>query len=155
MLGIFQINSFLGSNYNWMPSNRLDCSDCQYPFASPHTPTLYKLSMRDSNNCLSHDSIYVDIIFDSGVFIPSAFSPNNDGVNDYLKPRIFGLLNYRLLIYNRWGKKVFETTDPKQSWNGNSLKNKALNTDVFTYFVFAEYQNQTKKVFKGNITLLR
>ena len=151
----FQINSFLGSNYNWTPSNSLDCSDCQYPFASPHAPTLYKLSMRDSNNCLSHDSIYVDIIFDSGVFIPSAFSPNNDGVNDYLKPRIFGLLNYRLLIYNRWGKKVFETTDPKQSWNGNSLKNNALNTDVFTYFVFAEYQNQTKKVFKGNITLVR
>ena len=111
--------------------------------------------MKDSNGCISQDSVYIDIIFDSGVFIPSAFSPNNDGINDVLKPRIFGLVNYKLIIYDRWGKKVFESTDPQQGWNGNSLKNKTINSDVFTYFVFAEYQNAAKKVFKGNITMLR
>ena len=57
-------------------------------------------------------------------------------------------------IFNRWGEKVFETTDPSIGWDG-VYRGKAADTDVFVYYLKAEYFTGTKVEKKGNITLMR
>ncbi len=63
---------------------------------------------------------YVDIIPKITYFLPNAFTPNNDGVNEYFKGKgiINGMQNFNLSIWNRWGSLVFETNDPLIGWNG-------------------------------------
>ena len=79
---------------------------------------------------------YIDVVPVSSVFMPNAFSPNGDGKNDTFKPKgnFFGVDEYSLAIFNRWGQLVFETTDPTEGWNGkifNSGSDSA--TGVYVY----------------------
>ncbi len=80
-------------------------------------PGVYWVEVTDSNNCKGRDSI--NILSCEKVFFPSAFTPNNDGLNDVFKPTIFGVLaDYKLNIYNRFGQLIFQTSDPAKGWNG-------------------------------------
>ena len=91
------------------------------------------------------------------LFLPNAFSPNTDGENDVLKiyfGNMYCIESLELHIYNRWGEKVFETTDPNFKWDG-SYKNKMEGTEVFVYYMKAELISGDKIVKKGNISLVR
>jgi gliding motility-associated-like protein len=87
------------------------------------------------------------------LFIPQVFSPNNDGENDVLF--VFGgcIENMLFAIYDRWGEKVFETTNPSQGWNG-VYKNKLMNNAVFTYYLTATFNGQDV-IKKGNISIIQ
>jgi len=66
------------------------------------------------------------------IWVPNAFTPNNDGVNDYFTPYLEHVTDYHLYIFNRWGELVFETTDLHQGWNGYR-KGKPAETDSYTW----------------------
>jgi len=89
--------------------------------------------------------------------LPNVFSPNNDGENDVLK-MYFGnmqcIKTFEMRIYNRWGEKVFETTDPVAEWDG-SYKGKMEETAVFDYYMKATLITGDEIVKKGNISLMR
>lgn len=89
------------------------------------------------------------------IFMPNAFTPDANGYNDRILPVLECPANkYYFAIYNRWGQKVFETTDPKTTgWNGQYL-NKPSQQEVFAYYLVVEQQNK-RKIVKGNVTLLR
>lgn len=89
------------------------------------------------------------------IFMPNAFTPDVNGINDWILPVLeCPASKYYLAIYNRWGQKVFETTDPlTKGWNGVYL-NKPSQQEVFAYYLVVEQQNK-RKILKGNITLLR
>jgi gliding motility-associated-like protein len=72
------------------------------------------------NGCTDTAVQIIDIVPELTYFLPNAFTPNGDGVNDgYRGKGIFtGITNFQMNIWNRWGEKVFETTDPNESWNG-------------------------------------
>lgn len=110
-------------------------------------------------NCTGTDTVHID--FDNPdcacpVFIPNAFSPNNDMNNDEL--RLVNTLGVDLKdfrIYNRWGEEVFKTTGLFDSWNGNY---KGQPADMGSYFYFVRYvcrYNGREYVLKGDITLIR
>lgn len=90
------------------------------------------------------------------IFAPSAFSPNNDGVNDIYKPSIVGAATYKLYIYSRWGEVVFYSEDPNESWNGQ-LNNtgKELPVGVYSYAIYVRDINDEYSEKKGYITLMR
>ncbi len=84
--------------------------------------------------------------------IPNAFTPNNDGTNDLFKPAI--LVGYefsKMQIFNRWGQLVYEGSS---GWDG-AFKNKALPSDAYPYMIELIAPDGSKKVLKGNVTLLR
>jgi gliding motility-associated-like protein len=84
------------------------------------------------------------------IVIPSGFTPNNDGSNDVLKVISRGITLERFAVYNRWGNRVFETSNLNDGWDGKG-------SDVATYFYVAVYYglDGSKKILKGDVTLVR
>lgn len=121
----------------------------------------YKLQVY-SGNCVYSDSIYINtkkcIVY--SVFAPNVFSPNNDGVNDdfrlFFQPDT-KIVSFEMLIYDRWGKQVFQTNTNEVGWNGN-INGILANSGVYIYHFRVEYidENGPGKDFKsGNISLIR
>ena len=89
------------------------------------------------------------------IYVPKAFSPNNDGTNDLLKPILVGIQEFHYFtVYNRWGNIIFTTTDPNQGWDGTF---KGVAQPVETYLWIAEGidVNGKKIVAKGMTSLVR
>jgi len=109
-----------------------------------------------ATNCTDTTCQTIEIIeeVESVIGIPTAFSPNNDTHNDVLFVRGSGITSFTLMIYNRYGEKVFESNDLSTGWNGN-YKGKPENTGVFAYYLEYEYSNGEKGSLRGNITLVK
>ena len=107
-------------------------------------------------NDVCADTICKNIFIDFRALIgmPNAFSPNGDGINDVLKIEGRGIVELSFRIYNRWGEKVFETTDKNVGWDG-IYKGVLQEMDVYTYAVEATLINGQHVPLKGNITLVR
>ena len=91
----------------------------------------------------------------SGVYIPNAFTPNNDSRNDVFKPLIFGnLVKYEFNVYNRWGQLVYETNSTDGRWDGD-YKGEPAPSGVFVWYAKANMINGTQIEQKGNVTLVR
>jgi gliding motility-associated-like protein len=98
---------------------------------------------------LSHN---VDLKGD--IFVANVFSPNGDGNNDFVFARARGLAEIQFVIYDRWGEKIFETTNLNVGWDG-TYRGQLLGTGVFVYVVKGKFKSGDEVVQKGNITLLR
>ena len=154
-----QFNGTGGVNYLWSPSTGLSSVTIANPigqYASNIDSVKYKLVVSDAAGCA--DSAYVTVkVFKTNpyVFVPTAFTPNNDGLNDVVRPIAVGIerINY-FRIYNRWGQLVFTTTINGKGWDGR-INGMLQNSGVFVWMVNAvEY---TGKSFfqKGTVTLIR
>ncbi|MBW8685417.1 DUF7948 domain-containing protein [Chitinophaga rhizophila] len=86
--------------------------------------------------------------------IPSAFSPNRDGVNDVFLVRGFGIARFNMKIYNRWGQMVFETNDALIGWDG-SFKGSIQPMDAYAFVINVEFSDGTSATKNGSVTLLR
>lgn len=142
-------------SYQWFPATGLSCSTCTNPIASPTVTTMYIVTGANSPYCKSRDTvtIIVDVIC-GDFFVPTAFSPNNDGLNETVNVHGYCVSSYNLQIYNRWGEKVFETTSKDNSWDG-TYKGKPCDTGVFVYKADGISIDGKAFSLKGNITLIR
>ena len=96
---------------------------------------------------------------ETDVFLPNAFTPNGDGMNDILYVRSNFVDDLDLIIYKRWGENVFEMNnvsadDPSLGWDG-TFKGQELKPDVYGYYLRARCINGKEFITKGNITLLK
>lgn len=121
----------------------------------------YTLTVTDGNGCANSSSINITSNCVNDVWMPNAFSPNGDGINDVFlvrgNPRNTTI--ERFTIYNRVGNKVFESNnvlpgDLASGWDGK-YKGEPAQMEIYGYYVIAKFSNGEKKVMKGNITLLR
>lgn len=119
-------------------------------------PGLYWLQVKDRNNCYGTDSILVaQKQCMTGFFMPTAFTPDGNQLNDEIKPFIFGnVLKYDFVIYNRWGQIVFQSNDLLKGWDG---KFKGIQQDPGTYLWLCRYQLEGEQLLlqKGTIILIR
>jgi gliding motility-associated-like protein len=146
--------------YNWTPKDFLTCSNCANALAEPPSTTRYTISVAQvGSRCFKRIDSKVNVI--SGVFVPTAFTPNGDSVNDIFY--IIGSKSVRqikeMMIYDRWGELIFRdinflTGDPSHGWDG-VYRGKYLNSDIFTYTIIAEMKNGELSDFLGAFTLLR
>ncbi|MBI4945975.1 MAG: gliding motility-associated C-terminal domain-containing protein [Bacteroidetes bacterium] len=146
--------------YQWSPSTGLSCSTCANTTAGPLQTTDYCVTITDTiSGCSDSACITLTLLQElCEVYIPNAFSPNADGQNDLLKVHGDCIKELSFIIYDRWGEKVFETTDLSiamiKGWDG-IYKGKPLNTAVFVYYFTASLNNETPVELTGNISLLR
>jgi gliding motility-associated-like protein len=107
---------------------------------------------KTGNNTVLSTSNYTEVIPPLSIFIPNAFTPNGDGINDTFGVKGEGIKNFTMRIYNRWGEVVFESRSPKQQWDGTS-HGKPAQSDVYVYqFTAVGEKSETKS---GSVTLVR
>lgn len=143
--------------YLWTPATNLSCTDCQSSTASPNQTTTYCVTLTDNNGCTDSACVTITVENPCGYFdVPTAFSPNNDGHNDYflLQGVASCIDEFQIRIFDRWGEKVFETQNIAKTWDG-TYNGKPLNSGVFVYHIGATLLTGESVVKKGNITLIR
>jgi gliding motility-associated-like protein len=146
-LEIMSTNAY--ANYQWSTGS----AERKVTVQAPGT---YWLKVIDAKGCSGTDSITV---FQkqcmSGVNIPTAFTPNNDGKNDYFKALVFGkVLSFKLQVFDRAGQLIFQNTDPNKHWDG-SYKGMDYSTAVFVWQCFYQIQGQKPGFQKGTVTVIR
>lgn len=121
----------------------------------------YSVQVTDINGCTKKQSIHVDIQDCSGckVFLPNAFTPNNDGLNDVFMPLLpdchgLGFEHYHMKIYNRFGQLIFQSNNPSVGWNG-IFNNKTALQGVYVYVVQYNFFQSKRVQMKGTVFLMR
>ncbi|MES2850026.1 MAG: LamG-like jellyroll fold domain-containing protein, partial [Bacteroidota bacterium] len=107
--------------YTWAPASSLNNATSATPIASPVNNTTFTVTGTDTNGCSNTASVTVLTDYSARVSytMPNAFTPNGDGHNDCFRTKYFGLIQeLQFVIYNRWGEKVFFTTNPNDCWDG-------------------------------------
>lgn len=140
-------------HYTWQPAIWLNNDHVPDPVSIPEASVVYTVTGYNQYGCRA--SARVEIVMADRFFIPNAFSPNGDNLNDEFKIVNFGydqLLEFKL--FNRWGEKVFETINPETGWNG-IYKNQPADAGTYYYYIRIAFQNGSVKTFKGDVTLIR
>jgi len=140
------------ADYFWTPSFSLSNDTILAPIAFPTETTTYSITA-SQDGCVLID--YVTVVVDDQLFFPNTFSPNGDGENDTWE--IIGIEKYpdcQLIIFNRWGQEVFQSTgyNKDKAWNGEG-KIGALNEGVYFYEI--NLRDTEKRKLNGSITLIR
>jgi gliding motility-associated-like protein len=143
--------------YLWEPSLGLSCNDCPEPVATAASSMKYLVTATNSYYCTDTATVHIKTFVKTGVAMPNAFSPNNDGRNDYFY--VMGGLDIRkvknLSVFNRYGQKIFESlnspaNDRRYGWDGRA-NGKRVDFDTYVYFAAVEYLDGTVQYFKGTI----
>jgi len=143
--------------YGWIPMNNgipLSCNYCQAITENPQVNTCYVLEARNIFNCRNTDTVCVTITQDWNLYIPNAFTPNNNDINDVFIPVGYGISELELLIFDRWGELIFKSDDKAKGWNG-TYKNVLCKSDVYVYKVNFKTMNNHEETRVGSVTLLK
>lgn len=147
--------------YQWSPPDILSCYDCPDPVVQPIRNTLFTVTVTDSYGCTSTADMYIEVYKKRNVFVPNAFSPNGDGINDNFVP--FGGHDVRVvkefLVFDRQGNMVFSAynilpSDLSFGWDG-TFKGKQMQPAVFAWFAKVEFIDNETEIFKGDVTLVK
>jgi gliding motility-associated-like protein len=152
-----RLNADSAQYFYWYPNDgTLSNDNINNPVASPKAPTTYYVIGVNQYGCRDTDSVFVDVIYEN-IFIPNAFSPNGDGLNDVFR---VGNLNFYTLIemrvFDRFGDMVYEdVSGSNKGWDG-TYKNTPLDMNTYYYYITVmKPDGKTKLFFKGDITLMR
>lgn len=115
-----------------------------------------ELTVVNDEGCFSSVTEVVEVIDGMSVFVPTAFTPDNDGLNDGFGPVMSGVDSFHMWIYNRWGEPIFETEQENWWWNG-SPNNEGLShkTEMFSWRIEAEGTCDAFEVYRGTVVVLR
>ncbi len=141
--------------YLWTPSSGLSATNILNPNASPTATTTYTLSVTSPLGCLASDNMVMTVV-PYCVKPRNAFSPNGDGVNDkWLVTDNFGCVTrISAQVFNRYGGKIFESNDYKNSWDG-TRDGKPMPDGTYYYVITFNLINGKAVILKGNVTILR
>lgn len=116
----------------------------------------YHLRLKDKNSCeTAVDSNLIRYIRECAVFMPTAFSPNQDGQNDVFRAKVHdAVTDFRLAVYTRWGELAFETRDPEGGWDG-MIRGKKAQAQVFAWVLTYTDSRQQARKQTGTVTLVR
>ncbi len=146
-----------GVSYLWYPSTYLTDPFSANPTSVQPSDTIkYYVVVTSAEGCKSIDSVLINVRWDALVMLPSAFSPNNDGKNDYFKPLVRGVfyLDY-FRVYNRWGELVYEMRDLNlNGWDG-SYKGTVQPVGVYVYLLKGSDHSGRVVERSGNVSLIR
>ena len=139
----------------WSPGTYLNSASTYTPTFQASSDQLYTIEIKTNSGCVTVDTQVVKIVPHVDLYVPTAFTPNNDGVNDFLRPTLMGVkeLHY-FRVYNRWGQLLFDSRTERPGWNG-VYKGIAQPTQVVVWI--AEGLGVDGKIYtrKGTSTLVR
>jgi gliding motility-associated-like protein len=140
----------------WFPEDRVVCNNCVSQVLSAIKTTNFELIVRDNLGCVSVTS-FIRLIIDETVRfdVPDAFTPNNDGINDIIYAKGFGVKEVeRFEVYNRYGNVVFSTKDFKIGWDGK-YQGEEQPVETYVYKLFIKSFDGLKVKKQGTFRLIR
>lgn len=158
------LNAVVGSgavSWKWSPVDYLSCVDCLTPISKPKKSITYSITATNTDGCKATDEVRIQLICKSGlIYIPSAFSPNQDNINDKFSIYGDGIKSIRhFIIYDRWGKIIFNRSnlnigDGNSSWDG-TFNSQSLPTGNYIYSIQIECEAGDIFNYKGSVLLIR
>jgi len=143
-----------GDYYRWQPELGLSCYDCPHPDVIGTDISEYRCEFFNDEACILHCTYHLTYITE-GVYFPSAFSPNGDGINDRYRAVHRGndVDDFSMKIYNRWGNIVYSSESINEGWDG-FYKGEIQDIGLYVYVVDYVIQGN-RSTAKGNLTLVR
>ncbi|MBC7862118.1 MAG: gliding motility-associated C-terminal domain-containing protein [Bacteroidia bacterium] len=147
------------TNWDWSFGDALGSTSTQqnpsFDFGGAGTFTV-SLIVTSAQGCTNNVSTQIIIEPDFNLYVPNAFTPNGNTINDLFFPLGTGILpeDYRFIIYDRWGSKIWETANLYEGWNGEVNGNKVEN-EVYVWKIFLRKYDGTNKSFVGHVTVVR
>ena len=145
----------IGFYFNWRPQVQLSNYNTRYTQFYAVDDVKYLVDISDIHTCVTIDTLQMLVLKKPGYYLPTAFTPNGDGLNDVARPYLVGMKSLKSFsVYNRWGNLVFYSKTYGEGWDGK-LKGVEQNAGVYVWIL--EYiGNDDKKVSeKGQITIIR
>jgi gliding motility-associated-like protein len=142
-------------SWQWTPATGLNNPSIPDPVATITSDVTYFATATTTDGCAGTDSISVKVYLVSDIVAPNAFTPNGDGRNDRFKAVALGIRDFQYLaVYNRWGQRVFYSTDAAQGWDG-ILAGQVQATGVYVWMAAGvDYHGNTIQR-KGTVILIR
>ncbi len=156
----FVNTSFGGTTYFWSfgdstsSNNTSSLMNPKHLYTVPNTYTV-TLVVTNAFGCMDSTQQVLTIRPDVAIYIPNAFTPNDDGINDVFKPQGVGIQseNYKMEIFDRWGEKIFVSTNFDAGWDG-TFKGKKVQQGIYAYIIVLYDIKGYKHFYKGHISVL-
>lgn len=145
-------SSDLGT-YTWSPSEYLSCVNCPDPTSTTPNTITYEVNFEDENGCKASDD--VTIYFEGIIYVPNTFTPNNSGTNDYFFPKGGNIVEYEMLIFNRWGELIFESENFNDRWDGTYANGLPCPDGTYVWKIIYEDVMGDREEIVGHVNLLR
>lgn len=144
-----------GSNYLWSPAGPLNNPFIADPLATLSHDTYFSVLVTDAVGCKASDYVFVKVYEGPNYYLPNAFTPNGDGLNDKFIPVPVGIRSTDYFrIFNRYGKLMFETRQWMQGWDG-TLKGKPAEAGAYVWMIKGIDKNGSVVEMKGTVILMR
>lgn len=151
----FQLNATGGVRYTWMPPDGLNNRSIYNPVTTYNHDITYTVTAYTQEGCSGTDNIFVRFIKGPDIYIPNAFSPNGDGLNDIFRPLPVGIVTMEFFrVFDRWGKLVYSTTAYLQGWDG-TVNGQTAGIGTYVWVVQGKDINNNTVQRKGTVTLVR
>src|SRR6185436_10544654 len=144
-----------GETALWSPGTWLNTRESYTPVFNGESEQTYTIEIKTASGCITVDTQSVKTVKQSDVYVPSAFSPNNDGLNDYLRPIFMGIKELRYFrVFNRWGQLLYERKTELPGWDGK-VSGAPQGSQVVVWMVEAIGLDNRILTKKGTTTLVR
>ncbi|OSZ77733.1 hypothetical protein CAP36_15320 [Chitinophagaceae bacterium IBVUCB2] len=145
----------IGVQYVWLPGTSLNNSTIQNPIVTTAADRQYLVRIKTAAGCLVTDTLLVQAFDKADVFVPKAFTPNNNNANDKLRPLGVSIATIDYFrVYNRWGQLMYQTQNSGEGWDGN-YKNIPQPTETYTWVFAGKSQDGTLIKASGKTVLIR
>ncbi|MBO9730523.1 MAG: gliding motility-associated C-terminal domain-containing protein [Chitinophaga sp.] len=151
----FQLHATGGVRYTWTPPDGLNSRSIYNPVTTYNHDITYTVTAYTQEGCSGTDNIFVRFMKGPEIYIPNAFSPNGDGVNDIFRPLPVGIVQTEFFrVFDRWGKLVYSSTAYLQGWDG-TVNGQPAAIATYVWVVQGKDINNNTVQRKGTVTLIR
>lgn len=124
-----------------------------YPDTGTYLVSLIAINQYGCRDTTDHT---VHINGETTTFIPNAFTPDDNGLNDVFMPKLYGITEFQMFIFDRWGNQIFKTDDMSRGWNGRmNNTGEIVQQDVYVYKIFTKDLLHNKHSYVGSITVVK
>ncbi|WP_301929042.1 gliding motility-associated C-terminal domain-containing protein [Ferruginibacter sp.] len=151
----YQLNGTGNGQFEWSPPEQLSNPFIANPTVKLTADETFTLTVKNELGCTAHDTVKLRVLKGPGFYVPNAFSPNGDGLNDRFRPTAVGISNLEYFrIFNRYGDIVFETSNVGEGWDG-TYKGIKQNIGNYVWMIKGTDRLGRVKMLKGNVVLVR
>ncbi len=138
----------------WIAGEGVACVPCPTTQVMTTNSGSYILEAVSSFGCIARDEVVIEVTKDHNIYIPSSFTPNEDGKNDLFMIYGTGLDKVEITVFDRWGEKLYNTKDHTVGWDGK-YKGEYVKSDVYVYIITFIGLDGKKQSKVGHVTVMR